>query len=240
MSRIQLQPLTTVVARVRTLVISTTASIATIGLGAVTVPAQAALGTPFIHSNTLTIRAAQLSRSGGPETTTMFGIEYGRRFGQGDTATRKTLVLRGSARAFDEVEAGVLDISATVGISRQLSRVRGLSVAASTGLGMKAWGDDIANTGRVYLTIPANAGASYDLRVRGATISPFVMGTVSRYDLRTSVDDVRESVDQGWDAHYTTGASLRLKKIVMTSSRVSGEYGMPDRSRWMFSAGVSF
>lgn len=213
---------------------------ATLGLVPVDLGAQAALGTPFIGSNTLRFHASQLTRSGGPEITTTFGIEYGHRFGPSDAPTRKTLVVRTSARAFDDVQAGVLDVSATAGVSRHVPQVRHLSVAASTGFGMKAWGDDVVKTGRLHLTIPANVGASYDLRVRGATLSPFAMGTVSRYDLRTSLDDVRQSLDRGWDAHYTTGVSLRLTEVVVTTTRVHGEYGMPDRSRWTFSAGVSF
>jgi hypothetical protein len=210
------------------------------GLLASNLSAQTALGTPFIGSNTISFYSSELTRSGGSETTTMFGVSYGHRFGRDGAATRRTMMLRASARAFDEVKAGVLDVAANVGITRDVHTVPGLSLAASTGLEMMAWGDDAAQTGRLHVTIPASAGVSYDLRIRRATISPFAVGSVSRYDLRTSRNDVRESTDRGWDASYTTGASLRLKEAVLTTSRIIGEHGMPKRSRWAFSAGVSF
>lgn len=209
-------------------------------LFASTVSAQAALGTAFIRSNNLSFYTSELTRTGGEQTTNMFGIVYGHRFGGSGDLTRPTLVIRGSGRAFDDVQSGILDVAATVGISRDIAALPGLSLAASTGLGMMAWGDNIARTGRLHVTIPANAGVSYDVRVRGATISPFATGTVTRYDLRTAVNDVQESVRGGWDGLYTTGVSLRLKEVVVTSSRIVGEYGMPNRSRWAFSAGVSF
>ena len=62
----------------------------------------------------------------------------------------------------------------------------------------------------------------------------------SRYDLRTSLDDVQQTKERGWDTYYTSGASLKLREVVLTSSVTSGEHGMPNRSRWAFSAGVSF
>jgi hypothetical protein len=208
-------------------------------LVASTLAAQAALGTPFIGANNLSFRASELTKSGGAETTTVFGVHYGHRF-SGSGPTSIAMLLRGSARAFDDVQAGVLDVGANVAVSREIRSVRGLSLAASTGLGVMAWGNDANRTGRLHVTIPANAGVSYDLRVRGATLSPFVMGSVSRYDIRTSLDDARDSVDDGWDTTYTTGMSLRFRDIVLTTSSMHGEYGMPKRSRWGFSAGVSF
>ncbi|HEY7234804.1 MAG TPA: hypothetical protein VH539_11685 [Gemmatimonadaceae bacterium] len=229
-----------IVAHGRSLVLASLAVVAATMLDASTLSAQAALGAPFIGSNNLSFYSSELTRSGNEETTSMYGLLYGHRFGSTGDSTRLTMMLRGSARAFDDVKAGILDVATTVGVSHDVSAVRGLSVAASTGLGMMAWGDDIAHTGRLRVTIPANAGASYDLHVRSATISPFAMGTVARYDWRTSVNDVRDSVRDGWDAYYTTGVSLRLKDVVVTSSRIIGEYGMPNRSRWAFAAGLSF
>ena len=202
--------------------------------------AQTALGTPFIKANNLSFYTSDLTRSGGPEMTRTFGLVYGHEFGRAEDAQHLTMVVRGAARAFDDVQAGVLDLGATIGVSHQVTALPGLSVAASTGLGLMAWGDDSLNTGRLHLTIPANVGASYDIRVRGATFSPFVSGTVNRYDLRTSVDDERDTVRNGWDANYAMGASLRLKEVVVTSSRIIGEYGMPNHSRWALSAGLSF
>lgn len=213
---------------------------AALSLVASRLSAQAALGSPFIRDNTLSFRASELTRTGAAEMTTTFGGVYGHRFGQAGAATRVIMQIRASARPFDDVQAAVLDAGATVGISRQVTAVSGLQMAASAGLGMMGWADDVAKTGRLLVTIPVNAGLSYDLHVKGATISPFAMGTAGRYDLRTSLDDVRQSLDRGWDASYTTGVSLRLQEVVLTSARIVGEYGMPNRSRWTFSAGVSF
>lgn len=235
MSRIH-QQLAAIAGHARTIIAVASAS----GLLAPALAAQAALGTPFVRSNNLSFYSSELTRSGGTETTTMFGVLYGHRFGRSGDATRMTMVLRGSARPFDDVQAGVLDVAATIGASHDVRGLPGLSVGASSGATMMAWGDDAARTGRLHLTIPLNAGLGYDLRIRRATVSPFVMGTVARYDLRTSFDDVQQSVDQGWDAHYTAGASLRLQEIVLTTSRIVGEYGMPHRSRWTVSAGLSF
>ena len=236
MSYIHLHAIAPIVARARTVI----AVAATTAILASSLSAQTALGTPFIRSNNLSFYSSELTRRGGAETTTMFGVLYGHRFGRSDAATRMTLVLRGSARPFDDVKAGVLDAAATVGATHDVQSLPGVSVAGSTGAALMAWSDDAARTGRAHLTIPVNAGVSYDLRVRSATISPFAMGTVARYDLRTSLDDVQQTSDKGWDAHYTTGASLRLAEVVLTTSRIVGEHAMPNRSRWTFSAGLSF
>jgi len=202
--------------------------------------AQAALGTPFIAKNNLSFHSSQLTRSGGSETTTMFGVVYGHRFGAADAQSNITMVVRGSARPLDQIDSGVLDVAANVGITRSVAALPKLSLAASTGVGLMAWSDGAANTGRLNVTVPVNAGLSYDFHVRTATISPFAMGSVARYNLRTSLNDVVQTTDKGWDAHYTTGASLRLREVVLTSSRIVGEYGMPAKSRWAFSAGISF
>lgn len=202
--------------------------------------AQAALGTPFIGANLLSFHSAQNTRSGGAATTTTFGLVYGHRFGQRDAVSRLNMTVRASARPLEGVDSGVLDVAATVGVSRTITGLERLSVAASTGMGMMAWSDDVATTGRVQLSIPANAGVSYALRIRNATLSPFAMGSVAHYDLRTSLDDVQLTRESGWDSYYTTGASLRLREVVLTASRIVGEHGMPTRSRWAASAGISF
>jgi len=210
------------------------------GLSARSLPAQTALGTPFIGANNLSYHLAELTRSGGAEITRVHGISYGHRFGAADRATHTTMVFRGSARPFDDVNAGVLDVAGAVGLSHASRAVTGLSVAASAGVGVMAWGDDIAKTGRMQITIPVTAGAGYDLRFRGVTLSPFAKATIARYDLRTYLDDERQSLDSGWDASYTSGVSVRLKEVVFTSTRIVGEHGMPERSRWAFSAGISY
>jgi len=202
--------------------------------------AQTALGTPFIGANNLSFSSSQLTRTGGPEITTLFGASYARQFGSPDQATHTTLAVRVVARPFDEVKSGVVDMSVTFGMSYDVPELSGLSVAASAGIGMMAWGDDVANTGRSYRTVPASAGVSYDLHLKRLTISPFAMASLGRYDLRTYVDDVRQSSVTGWDTNYRLGASVRLKELVLTTARIIGEEGMPTRSRWAFSAGISF
>lgn len=208
--------------------------------GAKTALAQDALGTPFIGRNLFSFHSAQNTRSGGAEQTTTFGALYGHRFGPTESMTRLNLVVRASARPLDGVDSGVLDLAATVGLSRAFETAPKLSIAASTGVGLMAWSDDAARTGRAQLSVPVNAGASYAFKVGGATLAPFAMGTVSRFDLRNAVNDVQVSRDTGWDTFYATGASLRLREVVFSTSRIDGERGMPTRSRWTFSAGVSF
>ncbi|HEX9563257.1 MAG TPA: hypothetical protein VF981_04770 [Gemmatimonadaceae bacterium] len=202
--------------------------------------AQDALGVPFIGSNNLSFYTAQLTRDGGAETTTLLGMIYAHRFGAANNPTRMSLQLRGSARPFEDVSAGILDVATRVSVSHDVRAVRGLSVAGSLGAGVTAWGDDRANTGRLHVSLPASGGVSYDIRLGGVTISPFASASIARYDLRTYLDEERQSMDRGWDASYTTGTSLRVRDIVVTTSRIAGEQGMPDRSRWAFTAGISF
>jgi len=225
----------------RTPNIATAAVIASLAaLLPATAIAQAALGTPFIGGNVLSFQFAQATRNAGPTTTTTFGVLFGHRFGSSDAHSNVNVVVRASARPLEGVDTGVLDFAATVGVSQKVGGLPNLSVAASTGLGLMAWNDDAAKSGRAQISIPANAGVSYAVKLGYATIAPFAMGTVARYDQRNSVNDVEQSKDKGWDTHYTTGASLRLKEVVLTSSRIVGEHGMSTRSRWTFSAGVSF
>ncbi len=234
----------TLIEKVRNAVVRPQAVLAAAAAVSVLAPsalrAQAALGTPFIGRTSVSFYSSELSRSGGPETTQLYGLVVAHRFGEAADPMRVTMKFRGSARPFDNVNAGVLDVAVNVGVTREVQAIRGLSLAASTGIGLMAWGDDNANTGRSHLTLPANLGASYDIRVKSATLAPFAMGTIARYDVRTYLNDVRQTGARGWDASYTTGASLRTKELVLTTCRIVGEYGMPNKSRWAFSAGVSF
>ncbi len=202
--------------------------------------AQDALGTPFIGRHLLSFQTAQNTRTGGPATTNTFGLLYGHRFGPRDGQSHVNLVVRTGARPLEGTDSGVLDLAATLGVSQQLPALPGLSVAASTGIGLMAWSDDAAGTGRANFSVPANAGVSYALHLGGATLSPFAMGTVARYDVRNAVNDERVSREVGWDSYYATGATLRLREVAFATSRIVGERGMPQRSRWTFSAGISF
>lgn len=212
----------------------------TLTVAAAPASAQAALGTPFIGRNLFSFHTAQNSRSGGAATTQTFGAIYGHRFGALDATSNVHLVVRFSARPLEGKDTGVLDMAATVGGAQEVPGIPNLSVAASVGAGLMAWADDAAKTGRAQLQIPVNSGVSYAIKLGSATLSPFAMGTLARYDLRTSLDDVQQTRERGWDTYYTSGASLKLREVVLTSSVTSGEHGMPNRSRWAFSAGVSF
>lgn len=218
----------------------TAIALVALAIAAVPASAQDALGTPFIGRNLFSFHTAQNTRSGGPATTQTFGAIYGHRFGALDAVSNVHLVVRASARPLEGVDSGVLDFAATVGASQDVAGIPNLSFAASTGVGLMAWSDDAARTGRVNMQIPVNTGLSYALKIGSATFSPFAMGTLARYDLRTSLDDVQLTKERGWDTYYTSGASLKLREVVLTSSVTSGEHGMPNKSRWAFSAGISF
>ena len=79
------------------------------GLLSSTVSAQQALGTPFIGANNLSFQSAELTRSGGAETTTMFGVLYGRRFGATSSPARLTMELRASARSLENGATAAVD-----------------------------------------------------------------------------------------------------------------------------------
>lgn len=205
-----------------------------------TVHAQSALGTPFIGRNHLSFYSGELTRSGGPELTRVPGIVYGRRFGDLTQAEGVSMVLRASGRPLGDATSGVLDLAATVGTSRAVPMVPGLTAAVSIGAGVMAWGDDSAKTGRLHVSVPVSTGLSYAVRIKGATVSPFGTASVARYDLRTSLDDVRQSTKRGWDGRYTAGVAVHFREVVLTSTRIYSEVGMPNRSRWAFSVGMSY
>ncbi len=202
--------------------------------------AQSALGTPFIGRNTVSYHSGELTRNGGPEMIRVPGIVYGRRFGDLARADGLVMVIRASGRPLSGETSGILDLSASIGTERAVPQVPGLMAAVSLGAGMMAWGDDSARTGRLDLSFPVSTGLSYAVRVKGATVSPFATAAVARYDRRTAVDDIRQSTARGWDGRYTAGVAVRLKELVLTSTRIYSEIGMPQRSRWAFSVGVSY
>ena len=217
------------------------ASASLIAAGASDAGAQEALGVPFIGDNHLSFYSAELSRMGtGDAMTTVFGGTYARRFQLASPATRVVAGLRASARALDDSLAGVLDLAATVGLDHRIEAISGLSLALSSGVGTTIWGDDARQTGRIDANFPVTLGAGYDLHIRSATITPFVAPSVVYYQTRRYVDDVRVSTTDGWDAQAAAGVSVRFSELVMSTSRVYGEHGSARRSRWVFSAGMSF
>jgi hypothetical protein len=202
--------------------------------------AQSALGTPFIQDNVLAFRSTQIGETGASALTTTYGAVYAHRYGGSEHATRPFLTLRTSARSLDAGNVGILEAGIALGMEHQVRAVRGLSLAASLGASAVGWGDDAVDTGRLLTQIPATLGISQDVHVGGGTLAPFILGSAGRYAIRTSLDDVVQSKESGWDASYAVGASFRLKEVVLTSTRFIGEQGFAHKNRWSFLAGVSF
>lgn len=225
------RPLTTATLRAALLLSTLAAS----GLNA-----QSALGTPFIRDNVLAFRSTQIGESGAPALTTTYGAAYAHRYGNSERPTRPFLTLRTSARSLDAGTVGILEAGISLGLEHQVRAVRGLSLAASLGASAVGWGDDAVDTGRLLTQVPASLGVSQDLHLGSATLAPFILGTAGRYATRTSLNDVVQSKESGWDASYAIGASFRLKEVVLTSTRYIGEQGFTHKNRWSFLAGVSF
>lgn len=214
-------------------------AIATI-LPAATASAQSALGTPFIGRNNLSYQMAEQSRTGGSDLTRVYGLSYGRRLTGDNRPVQVSMVSRIGMRPFGEQDSGVLEFATSVGVSHDVAALPGLSVAASTGAEVMLWNNDEAGTGRIRVAIPVTGGVSYDLHVGQATLSPFATASIARNEVRTSQDDVETFRDREWDTRFSQGVSLRMNRVVLTSTRIVGEKGMPNRSRWAFSAGISY
>lgn len=210
-----------------------------IAIGTSTADAQQAVGVPFIGDNHLSFYSAEMNRMGsGDAMTAVFGGTYARRFRDADAPFRVTAGVRGSARALDESEAGVIDVAGTVAVTRDVWR--GLSMALASGIGATVWGDDATNDGRIDTNIPLTLGVGYDVRVRSATFTPFVAPSVVYFQTRNYVNDARVSKSDGFDGQVAAGLSMRLKELVLTSSRIHGEHHASQGSRWVVSAGISF
>ena len=228
-----------VAGRSRRLLCAAVTSATLLAIGASGASAQQALGVPFIGDNHLTFYSAEMNRMGsGDAMTAVFGGTYARRFRDTDAPFRVTAGLRGSARALDESEAGVIDVAGTVALTRDVWR--GLSMALAGGIGTTLWGSDATNDGRIDTNVPLTLGAGYDLRVRSATITPFVAPSLVYYQTRNYVNDERVSKSDGIDGQVAAGVSIRLKEVVFTSSRIHGEHHASQGSRWVVSAGISF
>lgn len=204
--------------------------------------AQAPLGIPYIGDNHLSFYSTELTTDGvGVGTSVLYGGRYGHRFGSAADATRFSLVAQGAFRNLDDPSGGIMDVSLTAAWTRRVDEVDAhLSVTAAAGASALAWGFDEPDAGLAHLSAPLSLGVSYDLGIRGATLSPFVTPGLAYYSDRTYVNNQRVSTSTGWDGRLAMGASLRLKELVLTTSRIRGEEGLPHRSRWTFSAGISF
>lgn len=206
------------------------------------VSAQSTHGVPFIGNNHLSFYSTELSTDGVAEaTSTLYGGRYARRFGADASWTRLSLAVQGAARSLANENDGVADLSVSAAVTRRVHELdSGITVSAGAGTGLLAWGFDHDDTGIVRMSVPLSAGVAYDIRIGGATFTPFAAPAIAWYDNRTYANDVQITRVTGWDARVTWGASLSLKEVVLTTSGVHGEPGLPNRSRWTFSAGISF
>lgn len=211
-------------------------------LSAGPVAAQSALGTPFIGDNSLTFYMTELPTDGiGQPTSTLFGGRYGRRFRSTASPASFSLAVQGAARATEGPTDGVMDVSVTAGWSRRMEEIdRRLSVTAAAGASALLWGSGDPDSGLVRASLPLTVGVSYDLRIGPAILTPFAAPAVAYYRARQVVDDVRLMDETGWDARISSGASLRFREVVLSTTTIRGEEGLPHRSRWAFAAGISF
>lgn len=201
--------------------------------------AQSALGTPFIGRNHLSYQMAEQSRTGGAELTRVYGLAYGRRLTSDSRPVQVSLVSRLGMRPLDEDRAGVMEFASSVGVSHDIAALPGLSVAASAGAEFMLWGTD-TDSGRIRVAIPVTGGMSYDIKIGEAMLSPFATASIARNDDRTYVNDVQVYRDREWDTRFSQGVSLRVNRVVLTSTRIVGEKGLPNHSRWTFAAGISY
>lgn len=213
-----------------------------LGAGASAAAAQAPLGVPYIGNNHLSFYSTELTTDGiGTGTSSLFGGRYGHQFGHAGDATRFSLLGQVAARERQDPRGGILDVSLTAAWTRRWEELDDrLSTTAALGMSALVWGEDEPDTGLARLSMPFTVGVGYDLRIGAATITPFVAPGIARYQTRSFVDNVRVTTAQGWDARFTAGTSLRLRELVLTTSRIRGEQGLPNRSRWAFAAGISF
>jgi len=209
--------------------------------GARPASAQAGLGAPFTGAHYLTFYTTELSSDGvGADRSTLFGGRYGRRFGAAAKQAHFSLGLQVAARALN-ADDGVLDVSVNAAWTRRMDEVnQALSVTAAVGASALAWGSEDPSTGRSNVSVPATLGVAYDLHIGGAVFTPFVAPSVAYYRTRQYLDDVRVAGEHGWGTRYTSGASLRVRDLVLSTSTIRGEDGLTEKTRWTFAAGVSF
>jgi hypothetical protein len=213
-----------------------------LGVGAAGLAAQAPLGVPYIGNNHLSFYTTELTTDGlGPGTSSLYGGRYGHQFGQAEDDTRFSLLGQVAARERQDPRGGILDVSLTAGWTRRWNQLDSrLSTTAAVGVSALVWAEDEPDTGLARLSLPLTVGVGYDLHIGSATLTPFVAPGIARFNTRSYVNDVRVTTDEGWDARFSAGTSLRLKELVLTTSRIRGEQGLPNRSRWAFAAGISF
>lgn len=206
------------------------------------VTAQASLGMPFIGNNHLSFYSTELSSDGVADATrTLLGGRYARRFGSDASATRFSMAVQAAARSLDNANQGIADLSLTAAVTRRMKEIDdNLQITVAATGAVLAWGFDHEDTGIAHMSVPFTAGVAYDIHIGGATLSPYVAPSIAMYDNRTYVNDERTAQTTGWDGVLSWGASLSLREVVLTTGGIHGEPGLPNQSRWTFSAGISF
>jgi hypothetical protein len=213
-----------------------------VGLGPSLLAAQSPLGMPYIGGTHLSFYATELTSDGvGPGMAKLYGGRYGHRFGAAASKTHFALSLQVAARDFESTSDGVFDVAVGASLTRRADEIDPrLSASLGVSASARAWGFDEADTGIAHVSVPVAVGLAYDVRIGAVTFAPFVSPSLARYDARTYLNDVRMSQKTGWDARFTAGMSARMKEVVLSTSSTRGEHGLPNESRWAFSAGISF
>jgi len=221
---------------------------AVVGLALAAAPAahaQQAIGVPFLGKNHLSFSVTEHSRDGiDTQRAAVFGGVYGRRLNADDAAVNFTLVARTAVRALDGTKDGIVDAGLTLAATHAVRALDGLSITGAVAAGAVVWGQDGVNAaqdrGRVVATLPISAGLAYDLQMGRATIAPFITLTGAYSEEREYLNDTRIAGADGWRMGNAVGVSLRFRETVLSVSEVNRERGMPNRSRIVFSAGMSW
>lgn len=218
----------------------------TLGTSATGSSAQESIGVPFIGRNHLSFYTTELSRDGvGSERAALFGATYGRAFGDRTDGVQTSVITRLGARAFGDVDSGILDAAATVAATKAVPGLEQLSFTVSAEVGAMIWGQGahgsgVQDTGRLSARVPFKAGAAYDLRVGRATITPFAWATTAYSRDTDYVNDHRVARDSEWRVGYARGVSVRFNEMVLSLTDVSREPGLPHDHRLVFNAGLSW
>jgi hypothetical protein len=208
--------------------------------------AQQAIGVPFTGKNHLSFYTTELSRDGvGSERAAIFGGAYGRAFGDPEGPLQISVIVRAGARAFEDLDDGILDAALTLAATRSMPGLEDLSASAAAGVGAMVWGQGpdgagAPDSGRSSKRVPLSTGAAYDIRLGGATVAPFAMVTAAYTRDGDYLDDERIALDSGWRVGNTTGVSVRFKEMVLSVADVRRERGLPHGHRIVFGAGMSW
>lgn len=231
--------------RSRKATVVNTAAAALLGLTmtAISVQAQQALGVPLAGKNNLSFSVTELSRDGISEkTAAVYGGIYARRLNAENSPVQFSVIVRTAVRALEKVSSeGIVDAGALLAATY---RVNAFSITGASGGTAVVWGkeanDDELDRGRLVARAPIIAGVAYDLRVGAATIAPFVSYTAAYSKERNYQDDEWVSTHKGWRYSNSSGVSVRFRGTALTVSEINRERGMPNRHRYLFTAGMTW